>query len=210
MIKTRQVYFIYPYPSLAENLYKQAVSTFFRLSWKIRILESIFKQNKNWLRVKDFVCKTLRLVRISVLISAITKSFFSGELFYKSNGKLFPGVCIAWYKHSRGWKNSLLLCKPSTSSRVCISVSNSPNPSRVYIRLCKDGKRFLLLKYDLARPAYILINVWNEGSDLASFVSFESWFQSIRGTQQRFPPKCIENTFWAILGTFRPLEMYSN
>ena len=34
-----------------------------------------------------------------------------------------------------------------TSSRVCINVSNSPNPSRVYIRLCKHGKRFLLLKY---------------------------------------------------------------
>ena len=38
------------------------------------------------------------------------------------------------------------LCKHSTSSRVCITVSNSPNRSRVYIRLCKQGKRFLLLK----------------------------------------------------------------
>ena len=28
------------------------------------------------------------------------------------------------------------------------AVSNSPNPSRVYIRLCKHGKRFLLLKYN--------------------------------------------------------------
>jgi len=46
---------------------------------------------------------------------------------------------------SRGWENSRQLCKPSTSSRVCINVSNSPNPSRVYIRLCKQGKRFLLL-----------------------------------------------------------------
>ena len=35
---------------------------------------------------------------------------------------------------------------PSTSSLVSITVSNSPNPSRVYIRLCKHGKRFLLLK----------------------------------------------------------------
>ena len=33
------------------------------------------------------------------------------------------------------------------TSRVCITVSNSPNPSRVYIRLCKHGKRFLLLKW---------------------------------------------------------------
>ena len=41
----------------------------------------------------------------------------------------------------------LQLCKSSTSSRVCITVSNSPNPFRVYIRLCKHGKRFLLLNY---------------------------------------------------------------
>ena len=29
---------------------------------------------------------------------------------------------------------------------LCITVSNSPKPSLVYIRLCKHGKRFLLLK----------------------------------------------------------------
>ena len=34
-------------------------------------------------------------------------------------------------------------------SRVCITVSNSPNPSRVYVRLCKHGKRFLLLNSTL-------------------------------------------------------------
>ena len=37
------------------------------------------------------------------------------------------------------------------SSRVCITVSNSPNPSRVYIRLCKHGKRFLLLNYKITK-----------------------------------------------------------
>ena len=31
-------------------------------------------------------------------------------------------------------------------TRVCITVSNSPNPSRVYIRLCKHEKRVRLLK----------------------------------------------------------------
>ena len=79
---------------------------------------------------------------ISILIIAITE-----KLFYKNNRKLFSGVCIAWswYKHSRGWENSRQLCKPSTSSWVCKTVSNSPNPSRVYIRLCKNRKRFLLL-----------------------------------------------------------------
>ena len=49
--------------------------------------------------------------------------FFSVKLFYKSNRKLFSCVCIAWYKHSTGWKNSRQLCKPSTSSRVCILLS---------------------------------------------------------------------------------------
>ena len=67
------------------------------------------------------------------------------KLFYKSNTKLSSCVCIAWYKHSRGWENSRQLCKPEMKSRLCIIVSNSPNPSRVYIRLCKQGKRFLLL-----------------------------------------------------------------
>ena len=96
--------------------------------------------------------KTLRLVRISLLISAIQRvlCFFSGNLFYKSNRKLFYCVCIAWYKHSRRWENSRQLCKPETSSQVCITVSNSPNPFRVYIRLCKHAKRFLLLKQELA------------------------------------------------------------
>ena len=47
--------------------------------------------------VQDFVDKTLRLVRINLLISAIQRvlRFFSGKLFYKSNGKLISGVCIA-------------------------------------------------------------------------------------------------------------------
>ena len=31
----------------------------------------------------------------------------------------------------------------------------------------------------------------------------------LRSTQRRFPPKCIEDTFLAIQGTFRSLEMHS-
>ena len=116
---------------------------------RIRILQSIFLQNKNWLRVQDFVDKILRLVRISLLIIAIQRvlRFFSGKLFYKSNRKLFSCVCIAWYKHLRRWENSRQLSKPSTWSRICITVSNFPNPSRVYVRAYKHGTRFLLLKY---------------------------------------------------------------
>ena len=48
-----------------------------------------------------------------------------------------------------GWENSRKLCKPSTTSRVCITVSNSPNPPRVWMRLCKHGKSALLLNYSV-------------------------------------------------------------
>ena len=108
--------------------------------------------------------KTLRLVRISLLISAIQRvlRFFSGKLFYKSNRKLFSCVC----------KNSRQLCKPSTSSRVCITVSHSPNPSSVYIRLCKQGKRFLVLKY-----IYIYIYCLFEGTGkTVTGVHMAYWF----------------------------------
>ena len=50
----------------------------------------------------------------------------------------------------RGLNDKKTTPDPSTSSRVCIAFSNSPNPSRVYIGLCKHGKRFLLLKWKRA------------------------------------------------------------
>ena len=102
--------------------------------------------------------KISRLVRISLLINAITKSFFSGKFIYKSNRKRFSYIRIAWYKHSSGWENSPRLCKPSTLLRVCITVSKSPNPSRVYIRLWKHGKRFLLL--------FKIITTWTSYCDV--------------------------------------------
>ena len=80
----------------------------------------------------SFVYKTS--VRICLLISALNKRvllFSSGKLFYKSNRKRFPCVCI--------------------------TVENCPNPSRVYIRLCKHGKRFLLLKQSVI-SLFLIIN----------------------------------------------------
>ena len=57
-----------------------------------------------------------------------------------SNRTLFP-CYIAPSKHSRSWENSRKLCKSSTTSLICITVSNSPNPPRVYLRpVCKHGK----------------------------------------------------------------------
>ena len=100
--------------------------------------------------------KTSRLVRISLLIMALNKRvlLFSRESYFiKAKENFLSCVCISWYKRSIGWENSRQLCKPSTSSRVCLTVSNSPNPSRVYIRLCKHGKRFLLLKKNLRTRA---------------------------------------------------------
>ena len=44
---------------------------------------------------------------------------------------------------------SLQFCKPSTSSRVCITVKNSPNPSSVYIRLCKHRKKVFYCFYKI-------------------------------------------------------------
>ena len=58
-------------------------------------------------------------------------------------------VCIAWYKHERGWENSTQLCKPETKSRVCMTVENSPNASSVYIRLCEHSKKVFYCFYKI-------------------------------------------------------------
>ena len=61
-------------------------------------------------------------------------------------------VCIAWYKHERGWENSRQLCKPETNSRVCTTVENSANSSSVYIRLCKHRKKVFYCFYKITFP----------------------------------------------------------
>ena len=127
------------------------MSIFFGLSWHFEREKPFFGKHLYCKTRTDYtyiVYKTSRLVRISVFNQQPKQRvFFSGKLFYKSNRKLFSCVCIAWYKHSRRWENSRRLCKPSTSPRVYITVSNSPNPSRICIRLCKHGKPFLLLNF---------------------------------------------------------------
>ena len=149
--KPRQVYFIHPFPrrlKLGKSLETCCVNFCFTWADILSDKETVFWK-ASFLQNKDcFVYETSRLVRICLLISALNKRvflFFSGKLFYKSNRKLFSCVCISWYTHSRVLENSQQLCKPETKSRVCITVSISPNPSCVYIRLCKHGKRFLLL-----------------------------------------------------------------
>ena len=46
----------------------------------------------------------------------------------------------------------LQLCKPSTSSPVCITVKNSPKISSVYIRLCKHRKKVFYCFYKITFP----------------------------------------------------------
>ena len=69
-------------------------------------------------------------------------------------------VCIAWYKHERGWENSRQWCKPETKSRVRITVENSPNPSRVYIRLCKHRKKVFYCFYSITFPRKKRKTLW--------------------------------------------------
>ena len=52
----------------------------------------------------------------------------------------------------RGLENSRHLCKPSTSSRFCVTVENSPNPWSVYIRLCKHRKKVFYCFYKITFP----------------------------------------------------------
>ena len=96
-----------------KNSYKEGVSIFLRLSWHFKREKSVFWKASFCKTRTDYACKTLRLVNISLLISAVLR-FFSGTLFYKSNRKLLSCVCIAWYKHERGWENSRQLYKPET------------------------------------------------------------------------------------------------
>ena len=118
--------------------------------------KSILFGKQGLIKCTSFEYKTSRLVTISLLISALNNRvllFFLGKLFHKSTRKCFC-LCL----HSQGWENSRPLCKPSTASWVCITVSNSPNPSCVYIRLCKHRKRFLLLKWFLYKLCRITLS----------------------------------------------------
>ena len=63
-----------------------------------------------------------------------------------------------------GWENSRQLCKPETKLRVCITVENSPNPSSVYIRLCKHQKKVFYCFYEITSSKNC-----NAGKDKNSF-----------------------------------------
>ena len=72
---------------------------------------------------------------------------------------IFPSLESLW----SSLQDEVYFMRYIFSSRVCITVSYSPNPYRIYIRLCQNGKRFLLLKY------YII-------EDLQFGVEWQGWW----------------------------------
>ena len=136
--------------------------------------------------------------------------FFSGKLLYKSNRKPFSCVCIAWYKHSRRWENSRRLCKPSTSSRVCITISNSPQPlSCLYQASLNTENVFYCLSFALwCHSAYYfggarvkdsrrsgMYQSWHFGDKIghANSVGFR-FYSAIWRTESRISSRCLEIT----------------
>ena len=71
---------------------------------------------------------------VTFQIHACFKNYFINAIEH------FFHVYIIFSKHSEGWENSGKLYKPLTTSRVCITLSNSPNPPCVKMRLCKQEK----------------------------------------------------------------------
>ena len=147
--KTRQVYFIYPFPcplKLEKSLETCGVN-FCRLTGHFKRENPYFgkpffcKTKTDYvskLRVQDFA--TGKNFSFNQCSKQESFAFFSGKLFYKSNRKLFSCVCISWCKHSRGWENSRQLCKPDTKSRVCIWLSRIlPYPSRISYKVWWHG-----------------------------------------------------------------------
>ena len=122
-----------------KNLKKHAVSIFFAWSNILMEKNQCFGKNLFCKTKTDYTCKlpvedfaTGRNFSFNQCLQQESFCFFSRKnYFIKAKENC---VCISWCKHSRGWENSRQLCKPET------------NPCRVYIRLCKQGKRFLLLK----------------------------------------------------------------
>ena len=80
-----------------------------------------------------------------------------------------------------GWENSRQLCKPETKSRVCITVENSANPSRGYIKLCKHRKKVFYCFYKI----FLKMNSTNEGILFIDFL-IQKDFLNTRSIQWSF------------------------
>ena len=134
-LKTRQVYFIYPFPrrmKLGKAL-KTCRVNFFLLNWHFNSENSVFwkasfLQNKKWFahkfRIQHF--EAGKNFSFNQCHKQSVFLFFSGKLFYKSNRKFLSCVYIAWSKHSRGRENSRQLFKSVSGLHNCLAVSPTP------------------------------------------------------------------------------------
>ena len=97
---TSLLYLLIPSSAETWKIVTKKVSIFFRLSWHFKREKSVFwkasfcKTRTDYAFMQDFVDKTLRLVRISLLISAIQRvlRFFSGSYFKKAIENFF--LCL--------------------------------------------------------------------------------------------------------------------
>ena len=158
-----------------ENRYKESVSIFFRWSWPFKWENSVFWKAFFFKTRTDYACKTswTRLFATGKNFSfkqCHTKSFafwvFLGNLFCKSNRKLFSCGCIAWYKHLTRWENSRQLCTPSTSSRILptpfVFISGYANMENVFycfneVYLLNYKKCFYLLVHNVWRYVFTFV-----------------------------------------------------
>ena len=150
-----------------ENRYKEGVSIFFSLKLTFSLRKHPFllaRRNGCFRRLADILSEKSPYFgkHLFAKQELITRARLRVQDF--ATGKNFSfNQC----HNKEFFFFSQQLCKPSTSSRVCITVSNSPNPSRVHIRLCKHGKRFLLplncstLSYlESGDPVFLANSTW--------------------------------------------------
>ena len=164
------------------------MSIFFRLSWHFKLEKPVFwkaffLQNKDWFRVQDLA--TGKNFSFNQCFKQGSFDFFPRESYFiKAIENVFPVFAYPDI-NTRGLGKFSTVMQPSTSPRVCITVSNSPNQSCVYIRLCKHGKRFILLKYvrkfgtrgsgrkngwkDRSALQYLKKDIWRTASIIAQF-----------------------------------------
>ena len=134
-LKTRQVYFIYPFPRRMklEKALKTCRVNFFLLNGHFNSENSVFwkasfLQNKKWFaykfRIQHF--EAGKNFSFNQCHKQSVFLFFSGKLFYKSNRKFLSCVYIAWNKHSRGRENSRQLFKSVSGLHNCLAVPPTP------------------------------------------------------------------------------------
>ena len=99
--------------------------------------------------------------------------FFPQESYFiKAIENVFSGVCIAWYKHSRGWENSRLRLGFASLSRILptplVFISGYANTENVFYCL----NRIIWPRWSRSRQSYNSGEFFNKISFQNRFASF--------------------------------------